>query len=161
MTQMVTVHTGPIWEVQLLQGRLEADGIPAYIPDAGIKQLQPFLTGAGAFAVRLQVPLVAAQQSVVLVKEYIAATRGRRPEDDEAHADDPDAVRLARLTKLGTRVRWAAVATVTAPIAIVLGIRYLLGARRSAVRPPGHGLTVAAFLFWLVVGAGIVVAILL
>ena len=161
MTQMVTVHTGPIWEVQLLQGRFVVDGVPAYIPDAGIKQLDPFITGAGALAVQLQVPLRAAQHSVEVVKEYITATRERRPEDADGYVEDPDAVRLANLTKLGRRVRWAAVATFTAPIAIYLGIRYLVGVRRSAVRPAGHGLTVVAFLFWLAVGAAGTVGILL
>lgn len=160
MSRRVTVHTGPIWEMQLLQGRLEIDGIPSYIPDANIEQLDPFLAGAGAFAVRLQVPVRDTQQAAELVVEYIAATRERRPGRDEGDGEDAEARQLARLTKLGIRVRWTAVAAITTPIAIVLGLRYLLGVRRSALRPHGHRLTVFALLFWSIVGVGIVVGLL-
>ena len=31
--RLVTIHAGPLWEVQLLRGQLEEEGIPAFLPD--------------------------------------------------------------------------------------------------------------------------------
>ena len=56
MSGWVVVHVGPIWDVQLEQGRLVAEGLLTYVPDASTKTVHPFYTGATPLMAELRVP---------------------------------------------------------------------------------------------------------
>ncbi|HEX9792442.1 MAG TPA: hypothetical protein VGC54_00520, partial [Planctomycetota bacterium] len=51
---------------------------------------------------------------------------------------------LEELNTLGRRIRWAALCTLTAPIAVIYGLRYLRGARHLVEKAADHGLTLIA-----------------
>lgn len=145
MADLVTIHAGSPWEVELLRGRLEGEGILAFVPDANLHRTTPFLTGAGALHVRLQVRPEDVERATVLVGEYQAAVR---PEGDAADEDEAESVedRRARLTKLGRRIQWCSFLWVPAPIAVAMGMYYLLDLRPKEERPSNHRLTLAAIL---------------
>jgi hypothetical protein len=155
MSELVTIHAGPIWEVELLKGRLEQEGIVVFLPEANVKRVDPFITGGNALDTKMQVPEHEAERARVLVEEYREATREKPAEFTDAV--DPDA-RMARKAKLGRRIRWLTLLWFTAPIALVLGILYVWDLEPNEPRPPSHGLTMAAILiavlgtlFWMFV----------
>jgi hypothetical protein len=69
----VTVFTGPPLEVELMQGRLEAEGFLAFQPDRLTKTVDPFITGPNPLEVRLQVPDDAASAARALIERLRAA----------------------------------------------------------------------------------------
>ena len=54
-TRWVTVHAGPPWQIELLSGLLDENGIPSFQPDRTTKVVDPFITGANPLSARLQV----------------------------------------------------------------------------------------------------------
>lgn len=150
--ELVTVYSGPVWRVLLLEGRLEAEGIPALVPDRIIKTIDPFITGANALELRLQVP-----------SRHLAAARAviaeDAPEPRAIPETDPDALRAREVAALGRRIRWAAWFGFTSPFALSYALRYFREAVALPQPPPGHRLTIAAipiailtgiaFVFWL------------
>ena len=105
MTRMVTVHQGALWEAQLLQGRLDAEAIQATIPDATVKQLDPFITGANPLEFRLQVASSDAPLALEVVREYLEVTRRDPAVDPQAENLDAGDARRAATWKLGLRLR--------------------------------------------------------
>ena len=154
MTTMTTIHAGPLWEVQLLQGKLDEEGIPSFIPDELTKRVDPFITGANALNVQLQVRQADVARAEPFILEYRTKTRGadEAPEavvggerggddeglDEEARAD------LDAQTRRGRRLRWASLLVVTAPLGLLIGGAYLAAMRRGAPHPSGHGMNLAA-----------------
>ncbi len=158
MSRLVTVHAGPLWEIELLQGRLESEGIPSFQPDGTMNRMDPFITGGNPLDVRLQVPVERAEEALALVAEYREATREEKPSEEElATEDGRREARLAAQTRRGRRIRWGAILWVTAPIALVLGGIYLWDLRPNEERPPNHGLTIAAI--FLAAGLTVLTAI--
>ena len=85
MPRMVTVHWGPVWEVELLKGRMAQEGIPCLLPDDVAPRIEAAVTGIGALATRLQVPEEYAEAAAALVQEYLDAVKQRKD-----GASDPD-----------------------------------------------------------------------
>ncbi len=157
MTRLITVHEGSLWEAQLLQGRLEAEAISSYIPDATVKQLDPFITGANPLAVRLQVSPPDAARALEIIKDYVQITRQAPeidPESDDLTAEDGD---VAGLWKLGLRTRWMLLFTVFSPFllpfALVMVVLYLKKAQGEGGPPRGHRKTLLAAIILLPLGA--------
>ena len=157
MTRLITVHEGSLWEAQLLQGRLEAEAISSYIPDATVKQLDPFITGANPLDVRLQVTAPHAERALEVVKDYVRLTRqapGIDPDNDDLTVADGD---TGDLWKLGLRTRWMLLFTVFSPFllpfALVGVVLYLRRAAKEASPPRGHRKTILAALILLPLGA--------
>lgn len=157
MTRLVTVHEGSLWEAQLLQGRLQDEAIQSYIPDAMVKQLDPFITGANPLAVRLQVTSAHAERALEVVKDYVRLTRqapGIDPAKDDLTATDGDE---GDTWKLGLRTRWMLLFTVFSPFllpfALVMVVLYVRRAGKDASPPRGHRKTLLAALLLLPLGA--------
>jgi hypothetical protein len=114
----ISVFQGPIWQVSLVQARLQAVGFQTNVPDPTLKVLDPFI-------------------------EKISAERKRRAEvaDDDEVFGPKDTRRLYRL---GRRIRWTALFGFTAPIALALAPGYFLRVRHVGPRPPAHGYVIAA-----------------
>ena len=150
-TRMGTVFEGARWEAQLLQGRLGEDDIPAYLPDANVKRVDPFITGANPLAVKLQVPASALAHATTVIDDYLEKTR---PDPAASPPDDEEASRRA-----GMHFRWAVAFTVLVPfllpVGVWYGVRYLRTARRLGKRPPGLRTMLAATLLVLATGAGV------
>lgn len=53
---LVTIYAGSHARVAVLETVLAAEGIPSFVPDRMTKVWDPFITGAGPFELRLQVP---------------------------------------------------------------------------------------------------------
>lgn len=53
---LITVYTGSHGSVSVLEGILQAEGIPSLVPDRLTKTLDPFITGSSPLDLRLQVP---------------------------------------------------------------------------------------------------------
>jgi hypothetical protein len=87
--RFVTIHAGPLWEVQLLRGQLEEEGIPAFLPDENTKRVDPFITGGFALAVSLQVPasLEARAREVLSRLREQSADAGHEGEDADDGSD--------------------------------------------------------------------------
>ena len=152
-TQAVVVHTGPLWEEQLLQGMLDEEGIQAFIPDESTKRVDPFSTGANPLGTNLVVAQADAERAAALISKHRKVAE-KRDADVPAHHPPTETEQLATL---GRRVRWSCVLVVTAPLALWWGVQYLWGLRGGVARPRQHGMTVAAifvaliFVFALVV----------
>lgn len=82
--EYVTVYCGSHARVTVLEGLLAAEGIPCFVPDRLVKTVDPFITGASALELRLQVPapFEAAARDVVVqgfpLPEPAAAPRQHR-----------------------------------------------------------------------------------
>jgi hypothetical protein len=64
---LVTVYSGSHARVVVLEGLLDAEGIPNFVPDRMMKTVDPFLTGSSPLELRLKVPathLAAARELV-------------------------------------------------------------------------------------------------
>ncbi|MFN0242351.1 MAG: putative signal transducing protein [Planctomycetota bacterium] len=144
-SRWVTVHVAGLWEAQALAATLEAAGIPTFVPDVGIKTTQPFYSGANSLQAEVQVP----ECDVDRAREVLDArdTAPRTPSKSD-------------LDKLGTRIRWASLYTVTAPIALYLAVPYFRKCRNATKRPEAHGYTIAAVGYSLIVLAVPVLLIL-
>ena len=138
--RLVTVHAGPLWEMQLLQGQLEELGVPSFIPDETTKAVDPFITGGNPLATNLQVPEEYADRAMALIERNRRVAEQQEPPADATPLDTA----LARQGRLGRRIRWAAIAWFTAPLALVMGVVYLARLERGRPRPEGHGFTLAA-----------------
>lgn len=149
-TQAVVVHAGPIWEVQLLQGLLEEEGIQSFIPDENTKRVDPLITGGNAFATSLVVAKADAQRAQALIERHKEVAEARDP-DIPPHRPPTE---MDRLTQLGTRVRWSSILMVTAPLALWWGFQYVMGLKQDTPRPPHHALTVAAIFLALILVCG-------
>lgn len=128
-SRWVTVHVAGLWEAQALAATLEAAGIPTFVPDIGVKTTQPFYSGANSLQAEIQV----AERDVARAREILDArdTVARAPSTSD-------------LDKLGTRIRWASLYVVTAPIALYLAVQYFRECRNATIRPEAHGYTIAA-----------------
>jgi Putative prokaryotic signal transducing protein len=137
--RVVTVYTGSPWEARLVESRLAAEGIQTFVPDANTRMLGPQFGGPRWMLLDVEVPASAAERAAAIVRDYLERTRQGAPGENGPGAA---AARLDRLAKLGRRVRWASLGFVTAPIGVVLGLRYLNAASGPGPRPPHHLLTV-------------------
>jgi len=153
--QAVVVHAGPLWEVQLLQGMLEEEGIQAFIPDESTKRVDPFITGGNPLATNLVVARADAERAAALIERHKEVAEQR----DEKTPPHHPPTETARLAALGTRVRWASIMVVTAPFALWWGFQYLTALRGDVPRPRYHGLTIAAILVALVFVCGFFVIV--
>lgn len=135
-----TVLRGPMTEVIVCRGLLESNGIPTHVLDENMKVIDPFITGADVFSVQLQV----ADDHAAEAKEILDY---RAPPDPDAEPRDPAEERVRRL---GLRLRWASVVTVTAPYALWLAWPYFSAAKRLGRRPAEHGWTIAALVYSVV-----------
>lgn len=136
-TNWVTIFMGEPWRVALLEGELESAGILTLVPDRVIKTIDPFITGANALDLRLQVP--AFQQTAAL--DLLAQAELERPAPE---ALTPDEAWLVRKNAEGRRLRFAALFPFTIPLVPWLAWRYFSGWRGGARKPAGHGFTVFA-----------------
>jgi len=154
-TQAVVVHAGPLWEVQLLQGMLEEEGIQAFIPDESTKRVDPFITGANPLTTNLVVAKDDAERATALISRHKEVAEQR---DDQVPPHHPP-TEMELLARLGTRVRWGSIMIVTAPFALWWGFQYLKGLRPDGPRPRYHGLTMAAIVLALVFVTGFIVIV--
>jgi hypothetical protein len=136
----ITVFHGPMAEVLVCQGLLESNGFRTHIVDENIKVIDPFITGANAFGVQLQVT----EDDVAEAKKVL----DYRPLPDE-QAESQDRAE-ERVRELGLRIRWASIIGITAPYALWLARPYFLGVRALGRRPAEHAWTVAALVLSVV-----------
>ena len=132
-----TVFSGSMAEAIVLRGLLESNEVEARILDEHIKVIDPFITGAGALDVQLQVP----EPRVLEAREILDL---RPPSEEKVEPRDPAE---ERVHQLGVRIRWSAILIVTMPYALWLARPYLLAVRALGRRPNDHGWTVAAILW--------------
>ncbi len=145
-----TIESGPLLRMEILRAALDGAGIPSLIPDAAIKVIDPFITGANSFDCRLQVPqehAAAARELIVEIREEAAEALEAQtgPEVDES---TPEERRERAAIDLGRRVIWASILGFTHPLALYYGYYYLRdtwGGRK----PRGFVITVAAISFVL------------
>jgi hypothetical protein len=136
-----TVFSGPMSEALVCQGLLDSNGLATHLLDQNIKVIDPFITGANAFDVQLQVPA----EDVRAAKEMLAW----RPDDDReiVAAIEPAEERVRRL---GKRIRWASIQMFTAPYVLCLAWPYFRGVKQLGRRPEDYAWTIAALGFSLV-----------
>ncbi len=132
------VFQGEMTQVLPLRAALGASGIPAYIRDERIKNLDPFLTGGYGFSVTLMVPSSRA-------REALEKIGGKDWKPSSASGGEKGGT----LEDLADRIRWAALCMVTAPIGLAYLPFYLRRVARRGEHPKGHGLTLAAGLLCL------------
>jgi len=167
MDGWVTVHRGPVWQVELYQGLLADNGIDAFLPDATIKVMDPYATGALALDSAIQVRerdvehamrLLASLREERATGEDLDALALAAPPDpdlgislEEAAApDELEALGSVRarardaIERLAARTRWASMIPIFFPIGIAYGFRYLGVSRRRGIRAAKHRLTLAA-----------------
>ena len=122
-------------EVLVCQGLLDSNGIPTHVLDANMKVIDPFVTGAGALTVQLQVP--AEEESNAHEMLAWRPSAGRDGGEILEPADE-------RLRSLGRRICWASITMVTAPYALWLAWSYFRDVKKLGRRPDNFGWTVAA-----------------
>jgi hypothetical protein len=162
-TRWVTVHSGPPWQIELLSGLLEEEGIPTFQPDRTTKVVDPFITGANPLSARLQVAAGDAERAAEILQRAHAQRlmeKETSPDEDGEEGEDPEAITPAEeIEYVSTRTRWAALLVVTAPFAVFYGVLYLLATRDLGLKSKRHGLTIAALILSLLVilGSGLAI----
>ena len=137
-----TVFAGAMSEAIVGRGLLDSNGIRTRILDQNIKIIDPFITGGSALQVEVQTPSEDAKEARDLL-----AWRPPRLTDDAEHVDPEQ----ERVEKIGQRIRWSSITMLTAPYALWLAPRYLLGVRRLGRSPRNYGWTLASIAFSCVV----------
>ena len=138
-SRLVTVHAGPLWEVHLLQGQLEALGVPSFVHEDSTIPYDPF-AGLNPLGTSLQVQEEYADRAMALIERNQKVAEQQDPEassNEFPTTVDPEA-------RLGRRIRYASLLFVTAPLALAMGVVYLWRLRPGGSRPQRHGLTLAA-----------------
>ena len=142
------VFHGGLAEALIVQSKLEAFDIPTLLPGRIVREIDPFITGAGPLSQSVEVPPEAAEEARVLLAE--------RGEGVDAPVDEtPDDPAFTRLTSLGKRLRWAAVFGLFIPIlpaavGIWIGVKYLFAVRHLDLKPTAHAWNVVALVFCVV-----------
>jgi hypothetical protein len=150
---LTAVYAGTPTEVTVVRALLESHGIVSFVPDEIIKIVDPFITGANPLHMTLVCPSERAAEARRLIEE----SREAAPPEDTPESV-PAGTQSEDIDRLGTRIRWAAVTLVTAPIGAFYGFRYLARCRTVPSRPSHHGLTVLAALFSMLVTVGLILA---
>ena len=154
MTQgWTTVFTGPIAEAGVVRARLEAQGIPVYVPNESMGPLAPL----GDLGVELTLdPQVQVPASAVEAARACLADKGEDVEPkpgeevlpdgffDAEPGPEVDRQLLARVKTLSRCILWGAVFPLGFPFALWNLPEYLELSRRLGVRPPNHRITIAA-----------------
>lgn len=145
--EWVQVMTGTVMEATLVRAQLEGRGIPTFWPDEHIKHLDPFVTGAGAFATHLCVPSEDREAALAVIAEGQEA----RAEETEGAEESSGRVGVEEATdmawRIGRRMRFGALFVFTAPLTLLFAPSYFRITRQLPHPPPDHRLTVAAV--WL------------
>lgn len=145
-----TVALGPQWEMGMLKDVLGEHGIPAMLADVNLKTIDPFSTAPFSLDCQLHVPEGEVERSRSLIDEWKATAAASVADEPPPTVEEQ---RLAYLSDLGRRIRWATVLGLTHPFVLLLAPRYLLGLRHVERRPPQHALTICAIalvpLFWV------------
>ncbi len=132
-SRWVPLMQGSMPEVITLQTSCEASGIPTFVPDMNIMQVDPFIRGGNAFMLQLCVPEDRLEEARTLVPPPRSA-------GTPAAEDAPSEIDI-----LAGRVRWCCVLLITAPVGVWLGLRYLSATRGLDAKPGQHAWTLAAF----------------
>ena len=147
------VFAGPAWKALLLQTVLEERGIPAFIPDANIQGIDPFIRTGQVFDLHVLVPRDRLDEALEVVAD--AEHLGDVETDESATPSDGE---LARLEDVGRRIHWAASYIVFAPYGLWLATSYFPAVKKLGARPRGHGYTIfttALCAFWLLMAAAV------
>lgn len=74
MFDWVTISAGPPWQAEMDKARLEAEGIPVFLPDATMKTVDPFATGANPLFSQVRVPPELAERALEVLAMRSDAT---------------------------------------------------------------------------------------
>ncbi len=156
------VHAGPLYETQLYQGLLEAENIPAHVPDANLRVLDPYYVGGAPLISELRVPREYVSEARALVEAYRqdgAKALAQMPEfQHDVEASTSDAAQQERLETLARRTRWLSLFWIIAPLAIFMGLRYWVISRRESCKSESHALTLASIALAMIGGLGYFIA---
>lgn len=136
-SRWVTVESGSLARLLVLQAELDANGIPTLVPELNIGIVDPFLRGGGTgFEYQLQVPASAAERARALLaawdpKELALAEHAVHGADDDEAA--PQESGLAELRQAARRMRWCVANFWFAPYGLWLAFGYWLDPRRAAL----------------------------
>jgi len=152
---LVTLRMGPTFEMQMLRGLLEANGIRALVEDSNTKTIDPFITGPLSFDARL----VVAEDTVEAAESVIAEAQESGTEAvlaETVPAEELDAAReelaaepdeAARMAELARRIRWAALLFWLHPFLYANAASYLAWHLRTGERAEGHRATLQAMVY--------------
>ncbi len=165
----ITVFEGPAAKAAFLRGLLESHDIDCVVPDELTKLVDPFITGANPFQVRLQVREAdALRAGEVLTSAAVPAGSDDADGNDagppsvEADQDDEvveaaQAASESALDRPALRTMLLTVLVVTAPLALLSFALYLRDCRRRGARSSLHvGVWLAAGIALAVVIAAVV-----
>jgi hypothetical protein len=129
-----TVFHGSMVEAIVCRGLLESNEVPVRILDENIKVIDPFMTGANALGIQLQVPTERESEAREML-DYRPPPE-ERPEPKTA---DEQSVRA-----IANRIRWCSIMGLTAPIALLSAPAYFAGVKRLGRSPDEHRWTIAS-----------------
>lgn len=144
------VFHGGLAEALIVQSKLEAFEIPTLLPSRGVREVDPFITGANPLSQTVEVPPEAAERARELLAE-------RGVGDEVVPEPSPQEVELDRVTGLGRNLRWAAAFSLLIPFlatigGVLVGLMYLSGVRGLEVKPVMHAWNVVALGVCIVMG---------
>ena len=151
----VTFEMGPTWKMELLHDVLAEHGVPSFVVDANLKQIDPFVTGALALETRLEVPEKMVEAAHLALETARAEGRAFLPQDEEEERAQDEA--LVKIADLGRRIRWATVLVWMHPFVLFYGWKYMRALSLTWKRPPGHALTMLALAGVTTLWSGILV----
>lgn len=134
-SRWITVETGSIARLIVLQAELEANDIPTLVPELNIGIVDPFIRGGGTgFDYELRVPAPAAERARALLANWDPKALAREEsavhgaiETEEARQDSG----LAELRHVARRMRWCVVNFWFVPYGLWLAFGYWLDPRRA------------------------------
>lgn len=152
-SRWVPVEYGPLPRLLVLRGELEANAIPADIPDESIGIWDPFIRGGNIFEYELRVPASCAATARELVAAWKpelcgAAERGEfgAAADAEGERAPPDSD-LARLQRRARIMWWSVLTGLFAPLCLVLAPGYLAHPLRGALTRRERWMSASAIAF--------------
>ena len=148
--EMVSVYRGSLHELLAMRATLACRGIEVFVADENMSMVDPMAISGGVLGSRLMAPRSRAADTVAAIRQI----RDGQLRDESRETSSSSATHMNRLAR---RIQWACLFSITAPIALFLGVRYLARTREGE-RANRHGMTVAATLLSIPMTALLVVA---
>jgi hypothetical protein len=144
------VFTGGYGPSLLIQAELEANDIPAFVPDQNLKTWDPYVVGGNIFDRSVFVPVRAsgwAREILAGPTEDERAEAAASFEESAAVGPMPAEAQMpeeGRIAALARWIQWSTPFVLASPWALCLSCVYLSRVHKTGRRPARHGLTLLA-----------------
>lgn len=155
-SRWIPIHRGSLSDVIVLRGELEANGIPADVPEVTIGIMDPFVRGGNVFVYELRVPERDVARALSVIERWkplelqVAERLEHGPIDDGGTMPaDAEGNELVHLRVRIRRMWWSSITAFFSPYCLALAPGYYRCPARSALSSRERWMTFGALVLAL------------